>query len=117
MIFHFLGSDITIVSFSRQVGNCIKAAAKLKEEGISAEVVNLRSIRPLDVATIINSVRKTGRCLTVEEGWTHFGVGSEISAQVMESKYNQSLIIAQWKNGFEYDLCDPNFVSSKLDDS
>jgi pyruvate dehydrogenase E1 component beta subunit len=74
------------VTFSRQVGHCIKAAAKLQEEGISAEVIDLRSIRPLDIATIIASVAKTGRCVTVEEGWPHFGVGSEIAAQLVERK-------------------------------
>jgi len=82
------GSDITLVSFSRQVGNCIKAAEKLKEMGISAEVINLRTIRPMDVASIINSVKKTGKCVTVEEGWPQHGVGSEISAQLMEHAFD-----------------------------
>jgi len=82
------GNHVTIISFSRQVGNCIKAAAKLKEEGINAEVINLRSIRPLDIATIIHSVRKTGRCVTVEEGWPHFGVGAELTAQIVENAFD-----------------------------
>jgi len=82
------GSDITIVTFSRQVGNAIKAAALLKDEGIKAEVINLRTIKPMDVATIVNSVRKTGRCLTVEEGWFQSGVGAEISAQLVENAFD-----------------------------
>jgi len=76
------GSDVTIISFSRQVGNCLKAADVLQEEGINAEVINLRTIRPLDVATIISSVQKTTRCVTVEEGWPQHGVGSEIVALI-----------------------------------
>jgi pyruvate dehydrogenase E1 component beta subunit len=82
------GSDITIVTFSRQVGNSIKAAQQLKSEGINAEVINLRTIRPLDVATIVNSVRKTGRCLTVEEGWPQHGVGAEITALLVEHAFD-----------------------------
>jgi len=82
------GSDVTIVSFSRIVGSCVKAAQILKSEGINAEVINLRTIRPMDVATIVNSVRKTGRCVTVEEGWPQHGVGAEISAQLMEHAFD-----------------------------
>jgi len=82
------GTDVTIVSFSRQVGNCIKAAALLKNEGISAEVVNLRTIKPMDVATIITSIQKTGRLVTVEEGWPQSGVGAEIIAQANEHAFD-----------------------------
>jgi len=82
------GTDITIVSFSRQVGNCIKAAALLKNEGISAEVVNLRTIKPMDVATVITSIQKTGRLVTVEEGWPQSGVGAEIIAQANEHAFD-----------------------------
>lgn len=81
------GSDITIVTFQRMVGESLKAAEELeKEHGISAEVINLRSIRPLDVETIVSSVQKTNRLITVEEGWPHFGVGAEVSALAMECK-------------------------------
>jgi pyruvate dehydrogenase E1 component beta subunit len=77
------GKDITVVSFSRSVSFALEAAAKVESEmGISCEVINLRSIRPLDMETIINSVKKTNRLITVEGGWPMFGVGSEISAQV-----------------------------------
>lgn len=81
------GSDITLVSHSRNVTHCLQAAEKLeKEYGVKAEVVNLRSIKPLDVETIINSVKKTNHLVTVEAGLPGFGVGSEICAQIMESE-------------------------------
>lgn len=79
------GSDVTLVAHSRAVGFSMGAAEKLAKEGISAEVINLRSIRPLDIDTIIKSVKKTNRLITVEGGWPMYGVGSEISAQIMES--------------------------------
>ncbi|KAG8750606.1 pyruvate dehydrogenase E1, beta subunit [Serendipita sp. 396] len=80
------GSDVTIVAHSIMVGRSLDAAEKLEKEGIKAEVINLRSIRPLDIHTIINSVKKTNRLLTVEGGFPQFGVGSEISAQIVESE-------------------------------
>lgn len=80
------GSDITLVAHSKAVGLAVDAAAELKSKGISAEVVNLRSIRPLDIETIIQSVKKTNHLITVEGGWPQFGVGSEIVAQIMESE-------------------------------
>jgi pyruvate dehydrogenase E1 component beta subunit len=80
------GKDVTLVSFSRAVGYCLDAAKKLEAEGIKAEVINMRSLRPLDEASIVKSVKKTNRIVTVEEGWPHFGVGAEIAALVMESE-------------------------------
>ena len=80
------GKDVTVVSFSRAVGHCLEAAKKLAADGINIEVINLRSIRPLDEATIVKSVKKTNRIITVEEGWPHFGIGSEIAALIMESE-------------------------------
>ena len=79
------GKDITIVAHSRTVGFAMKAAAELAKTGISAEVVNLRSIKPLDTETIFNSIKKTNHIITVENAWAAFGVGSEIAAQIMES--------------------------------
>eukprot|EP00842_Homolaphlyctis_polyrhiza_P000521 jgi/Hompol1/146/HPOL_005252-RA len=79
------GTDITIVAHSRAVGQSLDAAAELAKLGIKAEVINLRSIRPLDIDTIAASVQKTNRLVTVEGGWPMFGVGSEIAAQIMES--------------------------------
>ncbi|KAJ1498180.1 hypothetical protein HMI55_005088 [Coelomomyces lativittatus] len=78
------GNDVTLVAHSRSVGMCLEAAKLLEKDGIQAEVINLRSIRPLDMETILQSLKKTNRCITVEGGWPHFGVGSEISAQIME---------------------------------
>eukprot|EP00124_Ichthyophonus_hoferi_P001227 Ihof_evm7s59 gene=Ihof_evmTU7s59 len=78
------GSDVTVVSFSLPVGQCLEAAAILEKEGIKAEVINLRTIRPLDMDTIIASVKKTHRCVTVESGWHQSGVGAEIAASLME---------------------------------
>ncbi|KAJ3108157.1 pyruvate dehydrogenase E1, beta subunit [Phlyctochytrium planicorne] len=79
------GTDVTIVAHSRPVGFALEAAAELAKQGIKAEVINLRSIRPLDIDTIVASVKKTNHLITVEGGWPMFGVGSEIAAQVMES--------------------------------
>ena len=80
------GKDVTIVSFSRPVGYALEAAKKLANDGISAEVINLRSLRPLDEAAVVKSVKKTNRIVTVEEGWPHFGVGAELAALIMESE-------------------------------
>ncbi|GAB3131648.1 pyruvate dehydrogenase complex E1 component subunit beta [Novispirillum itersonii] len=82
------GKDVTIVTYSRMVGTSLEAADLLAAEGIDAEVINLRSIRPLDVPTILASVKKTNRCISVEEGWPYAGIGSEISAVVTESAFD-----------------------------
>ena len=82
------GSDVTIVAFSICVSHALDAAARLAAEGIDAEVINLRSIRPLDIDTIIQSVQKTNRLITVEEGWAACGIGSEIAAQMMEAAFD-----------------------------
>ncbi len=78
------GKDVTIVAFSIMVGVAMKAAEALAEQGIDAEVINLRSLRPLDTATIIESVKKTNRVVSVEEGWAFAGIGAEIAMQVTE---------------------------------
>ncbi len=82
------GTDVTITAFSRMVGVALQAAEKLAEQGISAEVINLRTIRPLDVETIAASVKKTNRLVSVEEGWYFAGMGAEIAAQMMEVCFN-----------------------------
>ena len=82
------GKDVTIVTFSIQVKFALQAAAELKKYDIDAEVIDLRTIRPLDIETIINSVKKTNRIVTVEEGWHFSGIGSEISAQVSEKAFD-----------------------------
>ena len=82
------GSDVTIVTFSIMVGKALRAADKLAEQGIDAEVINLRTIRPLDRHTILESVRKTNRIVTVEEGWAFSGIGSEIAALIGEHAFD-----------------------------
>ena len=82
------GTDVTIVSFSIGMTYALQAAEKLAEEGISAEVINLRSIRPMDTETILNSVRKTNRCVTVEEGWPQGSVGGYISNVIMQEAFD-----------------------------
>jgi pyruvate dehydrogenase E1 component beta subunit len=78
------GRHVTITAFSVMVGKALAAADELAKEGIEAEVINLRTIRPLDVETIAASVRKTNRLVSVEEGWPFAGIGSELAAQMME---------------------------------
>jgi pyruvate dehydrogenase E1 component beta subunit len=82
------GSDVTIVAFSIMVGRALEAADLLAEQGISAEVIDLRSIRPLDTATIVASVKKTSRLVTCEEGFPFAGIGAEIAMQVMEQAFD-----------------------------
>lgn len=81
------GKDVTITAFSKMVGYALQAAKELAKEGISAEVINLRSIRPLDRATINASVRKTNRLVTVEEGFPQHGIGAEICTSVIEESF------------------------------
>jgi len=83
-----VGKDITLVSYSRGVDVALAAAVLLEQKGISAEVINLRTVRPLDVKTIVASVQKTHRCVTVEEGWRQCGIGAEISALLMEHTFD-----------------------------
>ncbi len=82
------GSDVTITAFSIMVKKALAAADMLAEQGISAEVIDLRSLRPLDTETILNSVRKTNRVVTCEEGWGQSGIGAEISARIMEQAFD-----------------------------
>ena len=82
------GTDVTLVGYSRMVGFAMDAAEQLAAQGISAEVIDLRSIRPLDMDTIVESVKKTNRLVTAEEGWRHMGVGGEIAAGVTELAFD-----------------------------
>ena len=82
------GADVTITAYSRMVGLALKAAEELAAEGIEAEVVDLRTIRPLDHDTIVDSVKKTHRLVTVEEGWGPMGVGAEVIARVIEHAFD-----------------------------
>jgi len=82
------GKDVTVVAHSRMVGESLKAADQLAQEGISVEVINLRTIRPLDTETIINSIKKTHRLVTAEEGFPQHGVGAEIITQANEFAFD-----------------------------
>jgi pyruvate dehydrogenase E1 component beta subunit len=82
------GTSVTITAHSRMVGLALKAAEELAAEGIEAEVVDLRTLRPLDHATILDSVKKTNRLVSVEEGWGPMGVGAEVVARVVEHGFD-----------------------------
>ena len=82
------GKDVTITAFSIMVGRAMEAAEALAEQGIDAEVIDLRTIRPLDVETIVQSVKKTNRLVSCEEGWPFAGIGSEMAALMMEHAFD-----------------------------
>ena len=78
------GSDVTLVSFSKMVQVALKAADQLEQDGVSAEVIDLRCLRPLDIEPVVESFKKTHRCVIVEENWPHFGVAAEVAMQIQE---------------------------------
>lgn len=82
------GADVTIVSYSMGMQYATEATEKLVAQGVDVELIDLRTLRPLDTETVIASVKKTGRCVTVEEGWPQGSIGSEISAQLMEHAFD-----------------------------
>ncbi len=82
------GTGVTIVAYSRMVGLALKAAEELAAEGIECEVIDLRTIRPMDIDTVVTSVKKTNRLVTVEEGWGPMGVGAEVAAKVVELAFD-----------------------------
>jgi pyruvate dehydrogenase E1 component beta subunit len=82
------GKDVTLTAHSRMVGVALDAAEKLAAEGIDAEVIDLRTLRPLDHATIVDSVKKTNRVVSIEEGWGPMGVGAEVVARVVEHAFD-----------------------------
>lgn len=82
------GKDVTIVTYSKMLEISLKAAEQLAKEGIEAEIVDLRTLRPLDMDPVIESFKKTNRAVIVEEGWKSFGVGSEISARIYEQAFD-----------------------------
>jgi pyruvate dehydrogenase E1 component beta subunit len=82
------GTDVTIVAFSIMVGKALQAAEELAKIGIDAEVINLRSLRPFDTETIVQSVKKTNRLVSCEEGWPFAGIGAELSALMMEHAFD-----------------------------
>ncbi len=82
------GTDISLIGYSRMTALSLDVARRLEDEGISAEVVDIRSLRPLDRETIINSVKKTNRAVVVEEDWSSYGVGAEIAATIQEGAFD-----------------------------
>jgi pyruvate dehydrogenase E1 component beta subunit len=82
------GSDVTIVTHGKTVHTALQAAAKLDKEGVSVEVVDLRTIRPLDIDTVLTSIRKTNRAVYLEEGWAFAGVGAQIVAMIQEEAFD-----------------------------
>jgi pyruvate dehydrogenase E1 component beta subunit len=82
------GTDVTLVSYSKMLQSSLKAAEKLAKEGINAEVIDLRTLRPLDMEPILQSVRKTNRAVVVEEGWLSYGIGAEIAARIQSDAFD-----------------------------
>jgi len=82
------GTDVTIVAWSMGMNYALKAAEELAKDSINAEVIDLRTLKPMDTEAIIESVKKTGRIVTVEEGWRQSGVGAEIAASVTEQAFD-----------------------------
>ena len=82
------GTDVTLVAYGKMVGLALKAAEQLAKDGVSAEVVDPRTIRPLDVATIVASVRKTNRCVIIEEGWPFAGVGAQVVDDIQREAFD-----------------------------
>jgi pyruvate dehydrogenase E1 component beta subunit len=82
------GEHVTLVAWSMGMSYALKAAEELAKEQISAEVIDLRTLRPMDTETLVRSVQKTGRCVVVEEGWPQCGVGAEVAARIMENAFD-----------------------------
>ena len=82
------GEHVTLVAWSMGMSYALKAAEELAKENLSAEVIDLRTLRPMDTATVVESVKKTGRCVVVEEGWPQSGVGAEVAARIMEHAFD-----------------------------
>jgi len=82
------GKDVTIVTYSKMVSISLKAAAELEKEGIDVEIIDLRSLRPLDLDPVFESFKKTNRAVVVEEGWKTFGIGSEVATRVYEECFD-----------------------------
>ena len=82
------GSDVTIVTYSKMLETSLKAADELSKQGIEAEIIDLRTLRPLDIEPVLESFKKTNRAVVVEEGWGQYAIGSEISAQIYEKAFD-----------------------------
>jgi pyruvate dehydrogenase E1 component beta subunit len=82
------GNDVTLISYSKMLQTSLQAAEQLASEGIEAEVVDLRTLRPLDMGPILDSFKRTNRAVVVEEGWRSFGIGAEVAAQLYEQAFD-----------------------------
>jgi pyruvate dehydrogenase E1 component beta subunit len=82
------GKDVTIVTYSKMLEISTKAADQLMQDGIEAEIVDLRSLRPLDMEPVLESFKKTNRAVIVEEGWRSYGVGSEVASRIYEEAFD-----------------------------
>jgi pyruvate dehydrogenase E1 component beta subunit len=82
------GEHVTLIAWSMGMAYALKAAEELEKEGLSAEVIDLRTLRPMDTAAIVESIKKTSRCVVVEEGWPQSGVGAEVAARIMENAFD-----------------------------
>ena len=82
------GNNVTIVAWSIGMSYALKAAEELAKKHIQAEVIDLRTLRPMDTDTVVASVKKTGRCVVVEEGWQQSGVGAEVAARIMDKAFD-----------------------------
>jgi pyruvate dehydrogenase E1 component beta subunit len=82
------GKDVTIITYSKMLETCLKAADLLAQEGTEAEIVDLRTLRPLDMEPVLESFKKTNRAVVVEEGWRSYGVGAEVSARIYEEAFD-----------------------------
>jgi pyruvate dehydrogenase E1 component beta subunit len=82
------GRDVTIVTYSKMLEISLKAADQLAKEGVEAEIIDLRSLRPLDMEPVIESFKRTNRAVVVEEGWPSFGIGAEVSARIYEQAFD-----------------------------
>jgi pyruvate dehydrogenase E1 component beta subunit len=85
---HRVGKDVTIVTYSKMLEISTKAAETLSQQGVEAEIIDLRSLRPLDMVPVLTSFRKTNRAVIVEEGWRSFGVGAEVAARIYEEAFD-----------------------------
>jgi pyruvate dehydrogenase E1 component beta subunit len=105
------GEDITLISWGASMHETLLAAKQLNQEGLSVEVIDVASIKPLDIETILQSVEKTGRCVIVHEGAKTSGFGAEIAAQIMENSMDVLLAPVQRVTG--YDIVMPYFQLEK----
>lgn len=105
------GDDVTLISWGASMHETLQAAAKLNEQGITSDVIDVASVKPLDTETIVESVARTGRCVIIHEGAQTCGVGAEISAQIMENCLHDLLAPVQRVTG--YDVVMPYFQLEK----